>query len=1448
MPMRSVLPVVAACLTGMALAIPNAPTASAAVSTASAAVSTASAAVTRPSATAPGPLAPAGSTVSARGTVKPAIAYSHLGLPRGGWALVYSDGIAEVHRGNRTEVTHVPLASPDEGGIAAGDSGARDLPPEGTLISDLLSVPAQPFLAGQVVVVYAGTVTAAPVTVSAATLRSRTPAYSSSAALNRLLDRLGVDRARPMFPGAAQRRAFAGLRKAAQVRLGRPLLDFGNAAVLHVTGAPVARAVAELRASPDVAYAEPNWTVSTSSLPPSPVPPAVAAKARLDAARGPEGPAVAAAGVPGNFALASSAQSLLNRPGVDAVPAFADLARYGQLPGQGEIITNVSLGTLDDASAAGRPADACNSFVQALGPTTIVAGGQRYLDWPSMPLIPTYTARGDATLDPAGEACGDDPQLAEVGLDFSMMTPLPHGQQRPGEAGSGLSDLLGIAPGASYRLVVPATPGGAISDVDAAFLAAARQVPRPDVITASLDFGTDQFGFSTRYLEDDPVTESVIASIVSSGIVVTVSAGDGLRTSTNAAVPPSGGAIATNVAASAKDASDLNDVFMSGAPSADLDSGSVDVGGSTLDDIFAAPPGNPANAALAYLHAFPATRFTGGRLYASGFGSRVDVSAPGDNVLSFSHPFGGAADAVAVGVEGGTSASAPETAAAAAVILQVARLTGNRAAGPSPWAVRSFLERTGTPLGPLPEADRPVHAGPQVDVGRAVETLLAQAHQPAAPGVAWVAVEQRQQRSALGGSILTSTDPANIALTAIASHELITIAPDWTGLAPRASQVAYTLAGAGGQVLARTPWARLLPSVILASAGQPLESPSPRSVTLTYTASRGREMLASATFTLTFGPWDGTTPSVAAPLAPAVTSGPEIPVRYNLAGLSATATPTLVVSYPGRIDPATGTFFGVAYSVPLTATSGTVLVPARRLPGAGIYGIGIQASPGGASSVNYSTYAFVRLSPAGPARPAVPALSAPATGAAADGKAHLLEIPYNGNFQLSYDVRGVPGATGAVVEVSAPGPTTFNNDDTFNNPNGSERDANGQDRGSVAYLKLAGTHGAVTLNGAAIGLVPTMFHALRILATGDPRGRHGAVIGEASDVVTITMDGVAASDGGSVTSGFGVDVAGDDGFITSDGGPAANSVQAFSQATATTSTIASSAADSFETTDSACPGIVAGDTGLYADVTSASEAFHLISPVATRSGGGTWDPPAALGGIFCVAANQLSHADAVLSNNGDIDITPADVPAGTFGTPVDVSPALSSLGSPSLGGFAVNPVTGQAVLAVTDAVNPSAPGILLSVSLSSGAITTLPGVPDFATGVAVNPSAGTAGVAMEGAASGLGITDLASGTGTLASPGGQTYEFPATIPGTGDFLVDEVVSPDAIGAHPDNNAESSVIVADAAGDVLHRYEQFNFFNTFLISMGGYLQPNPTTARAFTLGPGGAQLHPFTYAG
>ena len=80
--------------------------------------------------------------------------------------------------------------------------------------------------------------------------------------------------------------------------------------------------------------------------------------------------------------------------------------------------------------------------------------------------------------------------------------------------------------------------------------------------------------------------------------MVCVSSGDGLRTFTNAAVPPSGGAVATDLAGHGQAPTDLNDVAFSSAVSRVDDSGAIDVGGSTLDDIFAAPPGDPRNAAL----------------------------------------------------------------------------------------------------------------------------------------------------------------------------------------------------------------------------------------------------------------------------------------------------------------------------------------------------------------------------------------------------------------------------------------------------------------------------------------------------------------------------------------------------------------------------------------------------------------------------------------------------------------------------------------------------------------------------------------------------------------------------------------------------------------------------------------------------------------------------------
>ena len=238
-----VLPVITACVTVAAVAAP---------------------------ATAARPAAPAFPAASTAAPAKPTVAYPHLGLPGGSWARVYSDGIAEVHRGNRTEFTQRAADQRGRGGHRAPAEPGRDLPPRGALISDLLHSQPQAYRP----VRWSSSMPApspppASVAANAATLRSRTPAYTSSAALNRLLDRLGVDRARLVFPGAAQRLTFRAMREAAQRKPGRPLLDFANAAMLHVTGSSVARAVPALRARPDVAFAEPDWAVTLHDLPPS---------------------------------------------------------------------------------------------------------------------------------------------------------------------------------------------------------------------------------------------------------------------------------------------------------------------------------------------------------------------------------------------------------------------------------------------------------------------------------------------------------------------------------------------------------------------------------------------------------------------------------------------------------------------------------------------------------------------------------------------------------------------------------------------------------------------------------------------------------------------------------------------------------------------------------------------------------------------------------------------------------------------------------------------------------------------------------------------------------------------------------------------------------------------------------------------------------------------------
>ena len=624
--------------------------------------------------------------------------------------------------------------------------------------------------------------------------------------------------------------------------------------------------------------------------------------------------------------------------------------------------------------------------------------------------------------------------------------------------------------------------------------------------------------------------------------------------------------------------------------------------------------------------------------------------------------------------------------------------------------MRKFLAQTGSAVAAVPQSDVDLEVGPQVDVGNAVATLLDRAGYHPAAAAPRVAVEQRQQASALGGTISTATDAANVSLSGRLLNAWITVSPDWVGLP--ASGVTYRLAATTGpkSTLSRTAWARLQPAAILAAAGLPLASTTPRTVELAYRASADGHVLANVPVTLTLGPTDGTSPSALAPVVPAVSSASTIPVQYDISQISNPVNPTLVVSEPGRVDPVTGQFFRPAYSVPLRASSGVVQVPVSALQGAGIYGIGIQSAPGGPSSTNYTAFAFTRVGPVSAPQPAAPQFSYQGST-----PSHFVEVPYHAPFQMQYDVRSVPGATGAAVEVSAAGPTSFNNNNPFNNPNGSVRDNNGSDFGSVAFAPLPATHGTATLNSASLGMYPAMNHVVRVLAL-----RGGAVIGEASGVSTAIMDGVRPADGGFITNGYSINSHGTDGFLTSDqataSGQILGSVETFDQATNTITSTVASTSHVYGTLMGGCPGAFHGDVGLYDDSTPAADTFRVLNPIATGTQSGTWTPSPAdvADGLLCPAPNQTTDDTAVLAGLGGPGATyrvfTSNVGQNTFGAERSLAPATSTMGFPIAGGIAQNTTTGNALVGVADLTNLDGPGKLVSVNLGDGSVTSTPTV------------------------------------------------------------------------------------------------------------------------------------------
>ncbi|HEX9338151.1 MAG TPA: hypothetical protein VF892_19795, partial [Pseudonocardiaceae bacterium] len=209
-----------------------------------------------------------------------------------------------------------------------------------------------------------------------------------------------------------------------------------------------------------------------------------------------------------------------------------------------------------------------------------------------------------------------------------------------------------------------------------------------------------------------------------------------------------------------------------------------------------------------------------------------------------------------------------------------------------------------------------------MDIGRAVTGLLAKAGFSQQPGVARVAVAQRQNVNGFGAFFATETDPTNIPLSGHLQNDWLTIAPDWIGLpdSPVTYQLSAQRPDGSSQTLATGPSARLQPDAIIAAAGLPPSASMPTTVTLDYTASAGGHVLAGTTVPLTFGPQSGA-PTPLAPLVPAVITGGSFLVHYDLTGQTAFTDPTLVVSAPGRMDPFQH-FYLPIYSVPLQGATG----------------------------------------------------------------------------------------------------------------------------------------------------------------------------------------------------------------------------------------------------------------------------------------------------------------------------------------------------------------------------------------------------------------------------------------------------------------------------------------------------------------------------------------------
>ena len=480
---------------------------------------------------------------------------------------------------------------------------------------------------------------------------------------------------------------------------------------------------------------------------------------------------------------------------------------------------------------------------------------------------------------------------------------------------------------------------------------------------------------------------------------------------------------------------------------------------------------------------------------------------------------------------------------------------------------------------------------------------------------------------------------------------------------------------------------------------------------------------------------------------------------------------------------------------------------------------------------------------------------------------HQAEVSRTGStFSVRYSVDSVPGAAGAVLEISAGAPTLWNSLNTFTAQNGTARDTDGYDAGSLIYQRLPWRSGTVTLDALKLGLATASQYNVRVL----PVGRDGQAAGQASPSSTLVVD-----DGLPPANGQVVDFAArgaDSVAVVTDAADAGESVRHYNPATGTYGSVITS-----DTTQAGPYALIGVDDSAHRVVlmhTLNQDSYQLeVRNLSDGSLVGTPQvvqnaPGLVIGGRVDATRHQAWVLQWAGSGYHD-ELLSVNVASGVAGTPIEPDAAAKVTARAYYDGIDVDAGTGTvqlAHLADSSLCFGASANAVIDVSEATGGISLSAGaIPACGTNFA-SAQDGSQGALLNYAS--FSVNFLSHTTlnlvdeKTLASAGGGTLRQQMA----GALAVDSAhhvaliayasPQPLSIYGHPggvltDSNSRSQIDVVDTTtGKVLKTLSAFEFTHGFGGPLAFTAEPDiqidPGTRTGFTYGPGFGQIEQFSY--